>query len=166
MSYLKVAEHSVKRQIFPNLSSWAVNQRICLWSVTAVGFPEPENRRICKTLKILVLQSNSSSPVKYGSIIQMILAWEGNKRREGAENRDDLIWPNCLAHFAPQWIHSLGYPYLPAMLVKCLEIYSKQSNILMNIQTCLWILIILTANQSRRLLSNVCGCQKEIGSDG
>jgi hypothetical protein len=36
----------------------------------------------------------------------------------------------------------------------------------MKIQTCLWILIILTANQSRRLLSNVCGCQKEIGVGG
>jgi hypothetical protein len=36
----------------------------------------------------------------------------------------------------------------------------------MKIQTCLWILIILTANQSRRLLSNVCGCQKEIGGGG
>jgi hypothetical protein len=156
MSYLKVAEHSVKRQIYPNLSSWAVNQRICLWSVTAVGFPEPENRRICKTLKILVLQSNSSSPVKYGSIIQMILAWEGNKRREGAENTVkmtlfDLTVSPTLPH--NEYI-SLGYPYLPAMLVKCLaivkclEIDSKQTNILMNIQTCLWILIILTANQS------------------
>jgi hypothetical protein len=36
----------------------------------------------------------------------------------------------------------------------------------MKIQTYLWILIILTANQSLRLLSNVCDWQKEIGGGG
>jgi hypothetical protein len=53
---------------------------------------------------------------------------------------------------------------LPFFLCLHLNIYeifdidSKQTKNLMKIQTCLWILQILTAKQK----SNVCDCQKEI----